>query len=227
MSLELDGQRRIDVVRSALNAAIKQMIFRSTKGSRISSRYRLAIITYSDQVYDLLGGVRSIEEFTQTGKLPDLTPMKFTDTAKAFEYAEELLKQELPNMQQCPAPLVCHMTDGAHTGEDPEPVARRIMNMSVPDGSVLVENIFISDAILSETIDNVKTWKGITPDTDFSSDVANKLRSMSSALPDSYREMMIESSYALRQGALMMLPGSSAELVSLGFQMSAATPVFK
>ncbi|MEC0144238.1 VWA domain-containing protein [Paenibacillus alginolyticus] len=227
MSLEMDGQRRIDVVMNALSSAIKQMVFRSTKGSRISSRYRLAILTYSDQVYDILGGIRSIDEFAQTGTLPSLSPMKFTDTAKAFEYAEKLLEAELPHMQDCPAPLICHMTDGAHTGADPEPIVKRIMQMSVPDGNVLVENIFISDSILNQPIENVKTWKGVTADTVFNHDVANKLRNMSSVLPESYRDMMTESSYALKAGAFMLLPGTSAELVSLGFQMSAATPVMK
>lgn len=227
MSLELEGKRRIDVVRHALNAAIKQMIFRSTKGSRISSRYRLAILSYSGEVYDMLGGVKSIEEFAQTGILPDLTPMKFTDAAKAFEYAEKILQEELPRMQNCPAPLICHMTDGTHTGEDPEPIAKRIMEMSVLDGHVLVENIFISDSILNEPIENAKSWKGITDETTFTNEVATKLRNMSSPLPESYREMMLESSYSLQPGSRMMLPGTSSELVSLGFQMSAATPVLK
>lgn len=52
-----------------------------------------------------------------------------------------------------------------------------------------------------------------------------KLRDMSSVLPESYREMLFEADYQLGEGAIMMLPGTCAELVSIGFQMSAATPV--
>jgi hypothetical protein len=48
---------------------------------------------------------------------------------------------------------------------------------------------------------------------------------MSSVLPESYREMLVEADYQLSPGALMMLPGTCSELVSIGFQMSAATPV--
>ena len=55
--------------------------------------------------------------------------------------AERLLKAEIGNLQDSPAPLVCHMTDGEYnSGGDPEPIARSIMQMSVPDGNVLVEN---------------------------------------------------------------------------------------
>ena len=53
------------------------------------------------------------------------------------------------------------MTDGASTGEDPELIVRRIMNMSVPDGNVLIENIFISDEIMQEQITNIKKWEAL------------------------------------------------------------------
>ncbi|WP_373457808.1 vWA domain-containing protein [Paenibacillus wynnii] len=225
MGMEMNNVRRIDVVKKALVSAIKQMVFRSTKGSRIAARYRIAILAYSDEVYDLLGGIKAIDEIAGTGTLPELTPIRFTDTASAFKRAEEMLREELPRMQKCPAPLICHMTDGAHTGEDPEPVARRIMQMSVPDGSVLVENIFINDDFLEESIQDPRSWKGIHPEMALKDDYAVKLRNMSSSLPESYREMMSEFSYSLQSGVVMMLPGSSPEMVSLGFQMSAATPI--
>ena len=57
------------------------------------------------------------------------------------------------------------------------------------------------------------------------SDYAIELLEMSSAVPDSYRAMMLENNYHLGTGAVMMLPGTSPELVAMGFQMSAATPV--
>ncbi|MBE0342834.1 hypothetical protein E4V51_19490, partial [Paenibacillus sp. 28ISP30-2] len=43
--------------------------------------------------------------------------------------------------------------------------------------------------------------------------------------PESYPEMLFGSDYHLGEGAVMMLPGTCPELVSIGFQMSAATPV--
>ncbi|MFB5759603.1 vWA domain-containing protein [Paenibacillus medicaginis] len=225
MNMLMDGRRRMDVVYEALSLAIRQMVFRSTKGNRLTPRYRIALLAYSDDVYDLLNGIKGIDEIAAIGSLPDLTPKRFSDSAKAFLQAERILQAEIPHMQDCPAPLVCHMTDGVSTGDDPEPIAKRIMNMSVPDGNVLVENIFISDKLLDAPIPEPRRWKGITAETMLQDEHANKLRNMSSVLPESYREMMFEADYQLGKGAMMMLPGTCAELVSIGFQMSAATPV--
>jgi len=225
MSLPLGGRRRIDIVTESLNVALRQMVFRSTKGSRISSRYRVAIIAYSDEVQDMLGGIRGIDELMIGGKLPTLQTHRFSDTAKAFLHAERLLKAELPGMQEGPAPLVCHMTDGVYTGEDPEPIVRRLMKMSVKDGPVLVENIFISDEVLEKEIDVPKRWPGVRDNTAFKDAYGEKLRAMSSVIPESYRKMMREAHYNLATGSLLMFPGTNPDLVSLGFQMSAATPI--
>ncbi|MGY5344391.1 vWA domain-containing protein [Paenibacillus glucanolyticus] len=225
MNMLMEDRRRIDVVYEALSLAIRQMVFRSTKGNRLTPRYRIAILAYSDDVYDLLNGIKGIDEIAAIGSLPDLTPKRFSDSAKAFLQAEKILQSEIPNMQDCPAPLVCHMTDGVSTGDDPEPIARRIMSMSVPDGNVLVQNIFISDHLMNQPITEPRRWKGILTDTSLEDEHARKLKMMSSVLPESYREMLLEADYQLSPGALMMLPGTCSELVSIGFQMSAATPV--
>lgn len=220
----LGNRRRIDVVSDALLAMFRQMVFRSTKGGRVSPRYRIAMYAYSDQVYDLLDGVKSVDQVARMG-VPDLEPLRSTETAQAFAVAEKLLQQELPQLNACPAPLICHMTDGEFTGADPEPIVRRIMNMRVPDGHVLVENIFISDQILSQPVGNPKQWEGVLPKTKLLSEYANKLRSISSPLPESYRTVMRENGYNIASGALMMIPGMTSELVQMGFVMSMATPV--
>ena len=224
MTQPLGNKRRIDVVMDALTVAIRQMVFRSTKGGRLSPRYRIAMLAYSDHVYDLLDGIRTVEEVAHLG-VPDLSPMRTTDSAKAFAQAEKLLDAELFNLLTGPAPLVCHMTDGEYTGADPEPFVQRIMQMNVPDGNVLVENIFISDKVLAESNIDATKWPGILPDTPLNTDYARKLRDMSSPIPESYRAMMLENNYHLAPGSLMLLPGVSPELVAMGFQMSAATPV--
>jgi hypothetical protein len=224
MSQPLGGKRRIDVVMEALTAALRQMVFRSTKGSRLSPRYRIAMFAYSDRVYDLLDGVKTIDHVAHLG-VPELSPMRTTETDKAFSQAEQLLEAELPNLRACPAPLVCHMTDGEFTGSDPEPIAHRIKSMTVPDGHVLLENIFITDTIMRQSISDPTSWPGILEDTPLTNDYALKLRAMSSPVPASYRTTLLENNYHLAPGAVMLLPGISAELVALGFQMSAATPV--
>lgn len=224
MTQPLGGMRRIDVVVEALSTALRQMVFRSTKGGRLSPRYRIAMYAYSDHVYDLLDGAKTVDQVAYLG-VPDLSPMRSTETAKAFAQAEQLLYAELPNLSGCPAPVVCHMTDGEYTGADPHPIVQRIMQMYNPDGYVLVENIFISDHVLLKQVQDPFQWPGIMPGEKLANDYARKLQASSSPIPESYRAMMLENNYHLAEGALMMLPGQSPELVAMGFQMSAATPV--
>jgi hypothetical protein len=224
MEQPLGDRRRLDVVMGALNAALRQMVFRSTRGTRVLPRYRIAMLAYSNHVYDLLDGIRGIDQVATHG-IPAVTTQQSTDTARAFATVEQLLRAELPNLAACPAPLICHLTDGEYMGEDPVPIVRRIMQLRVPDGNVLVENIFISDRLLSEPLINPRQWRGIMPQTRFENDYANTLRAISSPLPAGYRTVMREVGYQIEDGALMMLPGTSADLVELGFVMSASTPV--
>jgi len=224
MSRPLGAEQRIDVVTQALTAALQQMIFRSTKGGSLSPRYRIAMYAYSDKVFDVLDGVRGIDEVAQKG-VPKITTMRTTETAKAFRAALRILEAEIPKMADHPAPVVCHLTDGEYTGEDPRPIVEKIKKLSVPDGHVLVENIFISDEILKDPIHDARQWKGVLQDTKLATDYARMLRDISSPVPDSYRVLMLEMGFNIAPGALMMIPGTSSELVELGFQMSAATRV--
>ncbi len=223
MKEPLGRERRIDVVTKALDHSLRVMIFRSTKGRIVSPRYRLGILAYSDDTWDLLDGFKPVNEVAKTG-VPILNPRTSTETAKAFQLAERMLRAELPYHQGCPAPLVCHMTDGEYTGADPGPIAQRIMGLSVPDGNVLVENIFISDKLLGQPIPDPFHWPGITRGTPLGSSYAEKLRGMSSPLPESYRKTMAESNYRLDPNAVMLLPGTSPELVGMGFALATATP---
>jgi hypothetical protein len=225
MSNNMGGKRRIDVVFEALQSTVRQMVFRSTKGKTVSPRYRIAMYAYSDKVWDILDGVKTIQEVASLGNLPELSTQSSTDTIRAFLAAEKLLKKELPNMQNCPAPLVCHITDGEFTGENPIQTAQRIMQMSVPDGNVLVENIFITDKLLPNPIQDVQSWEGISAATPLVDQYGITLRSISSPLPTSYQIMMAESNYHLKPEAVMMLPGMTPELVAMGLVMSGSTKV--
>lgn len=220
----MGDRRRIDVVTDSLELIIKQMIFRSTKGGTVMPRYRVAMFAYSDHVYDLFDGVKSVDEILEYG-IPELSPILTTETAKAFQEAEKLLLEELDKMQECPAPLICHLTDGEYTGEDPEPIAQRLMELSVPDGNVLLENIFISDDILDKPIKDPNLWPGIVLETPLANDYAQKLQRITSRIPESYRMIMLEHNFHLSNEAIMLFPAMTRELVAMGFQMSAATPV--
>lgn len=224
MSKPLGQRRRIDVVSDALQAAFARLVFRSTKGARVAPRYRLGLLAYSDHVYDLLDGVRTISDVAPRG-LPQLTPLRTTDTERAFVEVEHMLERELAAYPASPAPLVCHMTDGEYTAADPEPVVSRIKALQNMDGAVLMENIFISDALLEQPVEDTRRWPGVDGSTPLRNEYAETLRRLSSALPDGYRRVLLEEGYQLQPGALMLLPGTSPELVELGFVMSTATPV--
>ena len=224
MNKTLGEQRRIDVITDALGVAFRQMIFRSTKGRRLSPRYRVGIYAYNQSVYDVLGGVRTIVDIAKLG-VPELIPAGVTGTAKGFAMVAKLLQDELPKLGQSPAPLVCHMTDGEYTGKDPAPVVREIMDLKVPDGNVLVENIFISDNILPKPIHAPYQWPGFTRKTRLKNAYTRKLCELSSTIPDSYHQVMREMGYHLTKGAVMLFPGTNPEMVAMGFQMSAATGV--
>ncbi len=173
----------------------------------------------------LLGGIKTVAELAQMG-VPRLQPMDATDTAAAFREAERLLQAQIGNLQDCPAPLVCHMTDGEYnSGGDPEPIARRIIQMAVPDGNVLIENIFVTDKALTQPISDPKNWQGVTDEMPLASPYAETLMRMSSQIPTTYASVMAEMGYRLSPGARMLFPGNTPEIVELGFSMSGATPV--
>jgi len=225
MGEDLGGKPKIEVISDALHQVAVRMVQRSTKGTTVAPRYKVAMFAYSSQVTDLLGGIKTVAELAQMG-VPRLQPMDATDTSAAFREAERLLLSQLGNLQDCPAPLVCHMTDGEYnSGGDPEPIAREIMQMSVPDGNVLVENIFVTDKALPQPIADPKSWQGVTDESPLASPYAETLMRMSSPIPQTYASVMAEMGYRLTPGARMLFPGNTPEIVELGFAMSGATPV--
>ena len=104
MGEDLGGKPKIEVVSDALHQVAVRMVQRSTKGTTVAPRYRIAMYAYSSQVTDLLGSIKTVAELAQMG-VPRLQPMDATDTAAAFREAERLLKAELGNLQDRPADL--------------------------------------------------------------------------------------------------------------------------
>jgi hypothetical protein len=223
----LDGTPRITRVNQAIEKVLVRMARLSLRGDRIAPRYRLAMIAYSDTPMDILGGVRPINEVVELGK-PVLQTVNATNTHDAFVAARDILRDEIPRargLTRRPAPMVCHLTDGQFTGDDPEPVAHEIMGMATDDGPVLVENVFIGSDLLERPVADISAWGGVASQDELSSAYAKKLFAMSSELPDSYAATMAREGYAMRAGARMLIPGVSRELIELAFAMSRATPV--
>lgn len=224
MSERFDGTTKIAAVTDALNSVLMRMVQLSTKGMSISPRFNLAMFAYSDDVYDILGGIRSIADVARLG-IPQLTSKEGTETAKAFREVELLLRHTLPDSENGPAPLVCHITDGIFTGEDPTPIAHRIMRMRIPDGHVLVENIFISEDVMTEPVIDPVNWPGIRTRSELQLGYGQTLFDISSVIPESYRRTVNESGYNLAPDAKMLFPTSHRGFLQIGVSMSGATPI--
>ncbi len=231
MMLPLGGKRRIDVVRDALQRNLQRMVFLSTRGNRVSPRYHIAVLAYSQYVYELTHGIQPIDHLASLD-VPQLQPESLTDTYAAFLEVENLLKQHIDRYETSPAPLICHLTDGEHNSEkDPLEVVKRIRAMRVRDGAVLVENIYINNTsvLVNDWGSDMRNWQGITANTQFTNDDSGKyahvLRKMSSPIPASYRRVMNEQGYHIAPDAMMMLPGHDLALLEMGFVMSASTRI--
>lgn len=229
MGKPMENGTRIQVVKDALKVTITEMVQRSLKQKMLRPRYRVAMLAYSDDVYDVLGGkkndigegtVRDIDYIAKIG-VPKLEPLNRTDTTRGFRIVQKLLERERGNITKvCPAPLVIHMTDGEFTSkEDPESVVREIQQIKVDDGNVLVENLFVSPD-LRVTTKKATDWPGYKSGEDVGNPYGNRLLSLSSSLPEMYRTVMGEMNYSIQPDTVMMYPGLNLEFVRMAFVMS-------
>ena len=213
---------KIGVVNKALRDAMKDMVRRSMRDSNVQPRYHIAIFAYSTTVIDVLEGIRSLPELVQFGP-PLLSAGGSTDTAAGFAAVARLLEARIREYDHCPAPLVCHLTDALLTTNDPQPMVQRIRALRVEDGPVLVENVYVADSMLRRRTHDWHKWGGVLKAEQLTNDYARFLYSMSSPLPESYRENINNHGYHLQGGAALFFPGANSDLVRLAFAASAAT----
>lgn len=219
---------RIEALNSILMRIAVKMVQRSTKGTVVTPRYRVGMFAYSSQIIDLLDGIRPIDELAKMG-VPKLTTLDMSDTAAAFSEVENLLQSEMPNIQDCPPPLIYHITDGEDNGTDPTPIAHRIMEMSTKDGNVLIANVMLDGTLVNSDADSAK-WAGFQSETDFASGHNTYLLALfniSSRIPESYCSTLKEFGYSLRANSRMLFPASMPELIEVTFAPGGATPVTK
>ena len=227
-----DGKTRIEVAKNAIQVAYTQMIQRSMRQGKIHPRYRVGMIAYSDKIYDVygkLGSIISIDQLKNEG-IPSITPQKSTDMAKAFRYAEKLIKDDLQKWSRkwldgCPPPMVINITDcefDEEQAQDPLEFAQRLQQITVRDGNVLVENIFITDQISVPA--SPQDWQGYQFGDKTGNSYGDKLLAMSSPIPSTYAQILREQAgIKIREGKAMMFPGISREFIKFGFVMSIVT----
>jgi len=227
MSYACGTTTKIECVNAALRDSIKHMVRRSMQDGVPQPRYQVAILSYGTRVVDVLNGICSLTELVQTN-IPSLYAEGDTDTVAGFAVVEQLLQKYLAALQRdpaprCPAPLVCHLTDGMFTTEDPTPVVKRIQTMRVSDGPVLVENVYMADDMLRTQVQDWHRWEGILKENDLVDVYAKQLFQLSSPLPETYRQTINTYGYHLRKGASLFFPGTHRELVKLALVISAGT----
>ena len=216
------GQTRIQMVQAALVAAFKDMARRSMRDGVIQRRYKIALLAYNDRVTDMLGGIRDLPDALSDG-IPAIQTGGITDMAAGFEAVEQLLTTHLVEYEECPAPLICHLTDGLFTTKDPTPIVKRIAAMHVRDGAVLMENIYMAQDMLRHPPKSWQEWHGVQRAGDLNDDYARFLFRLSSPIPESYRENLNNYDYQLQPGAVLFFPGAHSELMRLAFAISTAT----
>jgi hypothetical protein len=216
---------KIALVNAALKEAVKGMVLRSMRDTRVQPRYHVAMFAYSTKVIDLLNGIRTLPELLRVGGPPELIAGgDETDTSAGFATVEKLLQQHLSTFNGCPAPLVCHLTDALVTTQDPTPIVQRIRAMHVDDGPVLVENILMAEKTLRRTVKDWSTWSGVLKAGNLVDSYTRRLFSLSSPLPETYRSNINASAgYNLHKGAALFFPGTHPELVRLALAASSAT----
>lgn len=222
MDEPLGAATKMALVQQALSAALKDMARRSMRGGTLQRRYKIALLAYNAEVNDLLGGVRDLADVLQAG-LPSIVPEGVTDTAAGFTAVERLIDMHLPALQDCPAPLICHLTDGQFTTADPTPIVKRLRALSVRDGPVLIENIYVAQDMLRTPVDDWQAWQGVLRPGDLVDEYARFLLRLSSPIPDSYRENINSYGYHLAPGAALFFPGAHSELMRMAFAISTAT----
>lgn len=223
---------RMKVVSDSLRNTATEMVQRSLKQGKIASRYKVAIIAYSDEVWDIFNGIIPIDVLAQRG-IPVLNIQNRTNPAMGFKYVKNLIEDEIRTwsseyQKTTPAPLVVHMTDGElnEISEDPVPIVKEIQSIKVEDGNVLVENIHISKNV---KVDGpIESWGGYYFNQDLGDPYANKLLACSSPLPESYRPVInSHQGLNLQKGVAMMFPGVTPKFVREAFVMNGVTGTVK
>lgn len=215
---------KIDVVNKALGDAMKDMVRRSMRDYIVQPRYKVAIFAYSTEILNVSNGIRTITELVPQGP-PTIIANGKTNTEDGFIAVEELLQVHLTEFENSPAPLVCHLTDALRTSSDPQPIVQRIKAMRVEDGPVLVENVYVGDNMLRKRVRDWHKWGGVFKEDQLMNEYAKLLFSLSSPLPETYRQNINNAGYSLQSGAVLFFPGAHSELVRLAFAVAGSTQI--
>jgi hypothetical protein len=168
------GIQKAQGAADALNNFIRSLILRCTKGEgEVRDYFEISIIGYgaqSNTASSLLAGdflkisdleKRPLDRVTIAKKIPDgaggivevneevpiwVKPESGADTpmAQAVNLAHQIISQWLNDHPNSYPPILVNITDGEATGDDPEPIAEQVKQLSTTDGNVLFWNCHIT-----------------------------------------------------------------------------------
>jgi len=163
------GTKKAQGAADTINKIIRSIIDRCTKDEGVRDYFDISIIGYGSQ--ENYAGPIFGEKFVKASWLEahplrleektEMTPkgtevhVKFpiwfepiaddgTPMCKALQLAYEWLNEWVSGHNNAFPPLVFNITDGEATDGDPEPIAKKIMDLSTSDGNILLFNCHIS-----------------------------------------------------------------------------------
>lgn len=227
-----DGKTRIEVAKDAILNIYTTMVKRSLMQGQIKPRYRIGMVTYSDNLYDVYGDGQKQESILTIKEIvdqcaPSIASQGWTDTlkktimAKAFHYATHLIKEDIKTwpekwLAECPSPMVINITDCEYVEGLEELItsAKMVRELSVPDGNVLIANIFINDR-MSLNIPSPKDWRGYQYGEQTGDHHGDELLDIASPVPQSISaRMRLEACLKVQEGSPMMYPGIYKEFIT-------------
>jgi len=222
MNMPCGSTTKIEMASKVLRETIQEMVRRSMRDGSVHPLYKIAIFAYHTKVVDMLDGICDLPDLIKQG-VPAITANGETDTTAGFMAVETLLQNHLRKFQDCPAPLVCHLSDGVITGRNPASVVRRIKAMAVNDGPVLVENVYVGDDMFRAPVEDWSQWPGVLKPRRLRNGYARFLFHLSSPLPESYRQNINNYGYDLRKEAAFFFPATQTDLMRLAFPIATVT----
>lgn len=222
MGDSLLGKKKIDFIPDLMLMTLSDIVRYSSEDGKILPTYRVGMFTYAEGVRNVyaaegepLGnGLKQLDKFPGPPSNLDVLE-ESTDTAKVFADILALLKGVLPNLQQSPPPIVVHITDGEYTGNDPEPIALKIMSTGTDQGKTLLLNILLTKDILAKELADLHEWKGVKKSSDVGPKYAKKLFRMTSYMPDVYVRRFKEMGYSIDEKKVKLLfPVEAIEMAS-------------
>jgi hypothetical protein len=181
----------------------------------IEPLFRFSVVGYTDMLYDVSEGIRTIDKMAHL-EVPYVSSQNKASPVLGFRYVRKLFQEDIDNwseaqLKYCPAPLVIHLTDGKLSGasDELEAAIQDIMDISIPDGNVLVEHLIINNSLTKFKVDK-RDWRGYILGDDLVDSDLNRLLGLASTLPESYRAFVNDlQGLRLQSETKMLFPGST------------------